>query len=72
MIVKLTDQFKEFLLLILVHQIHVEIIDSASKFNLKFKKSNEKASSATNKINETYYSKNNILKNWRLKKMILI
>ena len=32
------------------------------KFNLSFKKSNEKASSATNKISETYYSKNNILK----------
>ena len=35
---------------------------SASKFNLDFKKSNETASSATNKINETYYSKNNKLK----------
>ena len=35
---------------------------SASKFNLEFKKSNEIASSATNKINETYHSKNNILK----------
>ena len=35
---------------------------SASKFNLKLKKSNEIASSATNQINETYYSKNNILK----------
>ena len=35
---------------------------SASKFNLKFKKSKEKASSATNEINETYYSKNNKLK----------
>ena len=30
---------------------------SASKFNLEFKKSNEIASSATNKINETYHSK---------------
>ena len=35
---------------------------SASKFNLKFKKSKERASSATNEINETYYSKNNKLK----------
>ena len=35
---------------------------SASKFNLKFKKSEERASSATNEINETYYSKNNTLK----------
>ena len=35
---------------------------SASKFNVEFKKSNETASSATNQINETYYSKNNILK----------
>lgn len=35
---------------------------SASKFNLDFKKSNETASSATNNINETYYSKNNKLK----------
>ena len=35
---------------------------SASKFNIEFKKSNENASSATNKISETYYSKNNILK----------
>ena len=35
---------------------------SASKFNVKFKKSNETASSATNEINETYYSKNNKLK----------
>ena len=35
---------------------------SASKFNVEFKKSNEAASSATNKINETYYSKNNKLK----------
>ena len=35
---------------------------SASKFNIEFKKSNETASSATNKISETYISKNNILK----------
>ena len=35
---------------------------SASKFNIEFKKSKEIASSATNKINPTYYSKNNILK----------
>ena len=35
---------------------------SASKFNVEFKKSNETASSATNEINETYYSKNNKLK----------
>ena len=35
---------------------------SASKFNVEFKKSNEIASSATNEINETYYSKNNKLK----------
>ena len=35
---------------------------SASKFNIKFKKSNETASSATNEISETYYSKNNKLK----------
>ena len=35
---------------------------SASKFNVVFKKSNEIASSATDKINETYYSKNNKLK----------
>lgn len=35
---------------------------SASKFNLKLKKSSEIASSATNQISETYYSKNNILK----------
>lgn len=35
---------------------------SASKFNVEFKKSNEIASSATTKINETYHSKNNILK----------
>ena len=35
---------------------------STSKFNLEFKKSNEKASSATSEINETYYSKNNKLK----------
>ncbi len=35
---------------------------SASKFNIDFKKSNEIASSATNKISETYHSKNNTLK----------
>jgi predicted aspartyl protease len=35
---------------------------SASKFNVEFKKSNETASSATNEINETYFSKNNKLK----------
>ena len=35
---------------------------SASKFNIEFKKSNEIASSATNKISETYISNNNILK----------
>lgn len=35
---------------------------SAPKFNIELKKSNEVASSATNKINETYYSKNNMLK----------
>lgn len=34
---------------------------SASKFNLDFKKSNETASSATNEISETYYSKDNTL-----------
>ena len=33
-----------------------------SKFNLDFEISMEKASSASNQINETYYSKNNILK----------
>lgn len=32
------------------------------KFNLNFIKSNEKVSSATNKINETFHSKNNTLK----------
>ena len=35
---------------------------SASKFNVEFKKSNETASSATNEINETYFSNNNKLK----------
>tara|TARA_B100000886_G_scaffold71622_1_gene45748 strand:- start:3276 stop:3689 length:414 start_codon:yes stop_codon:yes gene_type:complete len=35
---------------------------SASKFNIEFKKTNEKASSATNKISKTYHSKNNTLK----------
>ena len=34
----------------------------ASKFNIEFVKSNEIASSASSKINETYYSKKNILK----------
>lgn len=34
---------------------------SASKFNIDFKKSNSKASSATEEINEIFYSKNNIL-----------
>ena len=33
----------------------------AKKFNISFKKSKEKASSATNQINEIYYSKNNLL-----------
>ena len=35
---------------------------SASKFNLEFELSNEKASSATEKINEIFNSKKNILK----------
>ena len=35
---------------------------SSTKFNVKFKKSNETASSATNEISETYYSENNTLK----------
>ena len=35
---------------------------SASKFDVEFEVSNETASSATNEINETYYSKNNKLK----------
>ncbi len=35
---------------------------SSIKFNVEFKKSNETASSATNEISETYYSKNNLLK----------
>ena len=35
---------------------------AASKFNINFEESYETASSATNKISETYYSKNNILK----------
>ena len=34
----------------------------AKKFNIKSEISNEKASSATNKVHETYYSKNNLLK----------
>ena len=39
----------------------IDLIKS-KKFNLKFEKSNELASSATNKISETYFSKTNILK----------
>ena len=35
---------------------------SASKFKLEFEASNEKASSATDEINEIFNSKNNILK----------
>ena len=35
---------------------------SASKFDVEFEVSNETASSATNEINETYFSKNNKLK----------
>jgi predicted aspartyl protease len=35
---------------------------SASKFNIEFKKANEAASSATNKISEIFYSKNNKIK----------
>ena len=35
---------------------------SSTKFNVKFKKSNETASSATNEISETYYSEDNTLK----------
>ena len=35
---------------------------SASKFKIEFELSNEKASSATDEINEIYNSKNNILK----------
>ena len=34
---------------------------SASKFNIEFKASNEKASSATEEINETFTSKRNVL-----------
>tara|TARA_X000000950_G_scaffold282146_1_gene380295 strand:- start:1036 stop:1449 length:414 start_codon:yes stop_codon:yes gene_type:complete len=34
---------------------------SASKFNIDFKKHNEKAASATEAINEIFYSNNNIL-----------
>ncbi len=34
---------------------------SSTKFNVEFKKSNETASSATNEISETYYSKDNTL-----------
>ena len=35
---------------------------STSKFDIEFELSNEKASSATNEINEIFYSKKNILK----------
>ena len=35
---------------------------SASKFNIEFEESNEKASSATDEINEIFNSKENILK----------
>ena len=35
---------------------------SSTKFNVKFKKSNETASSATSEISETYYSEDNTLK----------
>ena len=35
---------------------------SASKFDIEFEVSNEKASSATDEINEIFYSKKNILK----------
>ena len=34
---------------------------SAKKFNINFKKTNEKASSATDQIKEIFYSKNNLL-----------
>lgn len=40
----------------------------AKKFNINFKKAKENASSATDKINETFYSKNNILEIGDLKK----
>ena len=39
----------------------IDLIKS-KKFNLKFEKSSELASSATNKISETYFSKTNTLK----------
>ena len=38
------------------------------KFNINFKKSNEEASSATNQINEIFFSKNNILEIANFKK----
>ena len=41
---------------------------SANKFKMNFKISNENASSATNKIKETFYSNNNILEIEDLKK----
>lgn len=41
---------------------------SAKKFNINFKKTNEKASSATDQINEIFYSNNNILEIEGLKK----
>ena len=41
---------------------------SANKFKMNFKTSNENASSATNKIKETFYSNNNILEIEDLKK----
>ena len=40
----------------------------SKKFKLRFKKSNEKASSASNEINDIFYSKNNILEIDDLKK----
>ena len=44
---------------------------SAPKFNVESRKSNETASSATNKIIDTYYSKDNTLK-MKFRKMTLI
>ena len=41
---------------------------SKEKFNLKFKKSNEKASSATDQITNIFYSKNNTLEIAKMKK----
>ena len=41
---------------------------SKEKFNLNIKKSNEKASSATNEITNIFYSKNNILEISNFKK----